>query len=102
MADVSEGSQQNQRIPLAEVVSDCVKRWFQETLKEARSGDTAMQVLVGQMFCNGYGVPRDPHKGRLWISRAAKCRSSVWKVCDKRPGYNASDSDSDDTKVDAK
>lgn len=100
--DVSEGSQQNQRIPLAEVVSDCVKRWFQDTLKEAKSGDSAMQVLVGQMYYSGYGVPRDDQKGRAWINRASKSRSSVWKVCDKQPGYNASDSDSDDTKADAK
>ncbi|KAF5187442.1 hypothetical protein FRX31_022970 [Thalictrum thalictroides] len=33
---------------------------------------------------------------RAWFTRASKHRSSVWKVTDKRPGYNASDSDSDD------
>ena len=50
------------RVPLADVVSDCVKRWFQDTLKEASAGDPAMQVLVGQMFCSGYGVPKDTKK----------------------------------------
>ncbi|CAK9135857.1 unnamed protein product [Ilex paraguariensis] len=90
------------RLLLSEVVSDCVKRWFQDTLKEAKAGDSAMQVLVGQMYHSGYGVPRDAQKGRAWISRASKSRSSVWKVSDKHPGYNASDSDSDDMKVDAK
>lgn len=57
-----EGQQQNNRLPLAAVVSDCVKRWFQDTLKEAKAGDGAMQILVGQMYHNGYGVCRDDHK----------------------------------------
>ncbi|KAB5538640.1 hypothetical protein DKX38_016173 [Salix brachista] len=35
-------------------------------------------------------------KGSAWISRASKRRASVWKVSNKRPGYNASDSDSED------
>ncbi|KAL3834788.1 hypothetical protein ACJIZ3_009524 [Penstemon smallii] len=91
-----------ERLPLAEVVAACVKRWFQDTLKEAKNGDTSMQVLVGQMYYSGYGVVRDPHKGRAWINRASKIRSSVWKVGDKRPGYNASDSDSDEVKEDSK
>ncbi|GFP92279.1 hypothetical protein PHJA_001372000 [Phtheirospermum japonicum] len=55
-----------------------------------------MQVLVGQMYFTGYGVPRDDDKGEFWIARAARVRPSVWKVSEKRPGYNASDSDSDE------
>ncbi|BBH06320.1 hypothetical protein Prudu_017947 [Prunus dulcis] len=51
----------NHRLPLSEVVSDCIKRWFKDTLKEAKAGDINMQVLVGQMYYNGYGVPRDAH-----------------------------------------
>lgn len=50
------------RTPLASVVADCTKRWFQDTLKEAKGGDSTMQVLVGQMYYSGYGVPRDPQK----------------------------------------
>ncbi|KAJ6909882.1 hypothetical protein NC652_020783 [Populus alba x Populus x berolinensis] len=84
------------RVPLGLVVSDCAKRWFQDTLKEAKTGDITMQVLVGQMYFNGYGVPKDVEKGSDWMSRASKRRMSVWKVSDKRPGYNASDSDSDE------
>lgn len=49
----------NGRMPLSEVVAECVKRWFRDTLKEAKAGDINMQVLVGQMYCSGYGVPRD-------------------------------------------
>ncbi|XP_061375120.1 uncharacterized protein LOC133317277 [Gastrolobium bilobum] len=82
------------RTPLAKVVADCSKRWFQDTLKEAKAGDAAMQVLVGQMYYSGYGVPRDPQKGNAWISKASRSRNSVWKVSDKHPGYRASDSDS--------
>ncbi|XP_027939257.1 uncharacterized protein LOC114193563 [Vigna unguiculata] len=84
------------RTPLAKVVADCAKRWFQDTLKEAKAGETGMQVLVGQMYNSGYGVPRDPQKGHVWISKASRNRNSVWKVCGKRPGYRASDSDSCD------
>ncbi|KAE8714848.1 wound-induced protein 1-like isoform 1 [Hibiscus syriacus] len=83
------------RVPLAQVVSELVKGWFQDALNEAKAGDTNMQILVGQMYCNGYGVAKDVQKGRAWIDKASRNRSSVWKVSDKRPGYNASDSDSD-------
>ncbi|XVE99834.1 hypothetical protein REPUB_Repub03eG0235700 [Reevesia pubescens] len=90
-----------QRVPLGQVVSELVKTWFQDALKEAKAGDTNMQVLVGQMYCSGYGVPKDVQKGRAWIGKASRNRSSVWKVTDKHPGYNASDSDSDELKDDA-
>ncbi|KAL0344416.1 UNVERIFIED_CONTAM: hypothetical protein Sradi_4272900 [Sesamum radiatum] len=91
--DAEEGGEP--RLPLSEVVSDCIKRWFQDTLKEARTGDINMQVLVAQMYYSGYGVARDANKGRIWITKASRIRSSVWKVSSKRPGYNASDSDSE-------
>ncbi|XP_023552657.1 uncharacterized protein LOC111810237 [Cucurbita pepo subsp. pepo] len=87
------------RIPLADVVSDCAKRWFQDTLKEANAGDTAMQVLVGQMFCSGYGVPKDTRKGLAWINRASKYQASVWKASDRHPAYLATDSESSDRRV---
>ncbi|XP_011095090.1 uncharacterized protein LOC105174627 [Sesamum indicum] len=83
------------RLPLSEVVSDCTERWFQDTLKEAKAGDVNMQVLVGQMYYSGYGVPKDADKGKFWMNRASRMRSSVWKLSHKRPGYNASDSDSE-------
>uniref|UniRef100_A0A804JA88 Uncharacterized protein n=2 Tax=Musa acuminata subsp. malaccensis TaxID=214687 RepID=A0A804JA88_MUSAM len=87
---------QEGRVPLKEVVADCTRRWFQDALKEARAGDAGMQVLVGQMYHSGYGVLKNDQKADAWIAKASKYRSSVWKVSDKRPGYNASDSDSDD------
>ncbi|GAB2272114.1 hypothetical protein Dimus_006933 [Dionaea muscipula] len=87
--------------PLSAVVADCVRRWFLDTLKEAKAGDVNMQVLVGQMYFTGYGVSKDEDKGRFWLAKASRIRSSVWKVYDKRPGYNASDSDSDEMKGDS-
>ncbi|URE41574.1 hypothetical protein MUK42_16168 [Musa troglodytarum] len=45
---------QEGRVPLKEVVADGTRRWFQDALKEARVGDAAMQVLVGQMHHSGY------------------------------------------------
>ncbi|THG09537.1 hypothetical protein TEA_007451 [Camellia sinensis var. sinensis] len=59
--------EQNHRTPLSRVVSDCAKRWFQDTLKDAKAGDVSMQ-------------------GRIWMTRASRIRSSVWKVSNKRPG----------------
>ncbi|KAK9699981.1 hypothetical protein RND81_08G208600 [Saponaria officinalis] len=84
------------RVPLSMAVTDCVKRWFHDTLKEAKNGDTSMQLLIGQMYNSGYGVRKDLEKGRTWITRASKGRSSAWRVSNKQPGYNASDSDSED------
>ncbi|XP_015689858.2 uncharacterized protein LOC102719095 [Oryza brachyantha] len=92
------GLQEDERVPLSEVVLDCTRRWFQDTLKEARAGDAAMQVLVGQMYRSGYGVNKNEHKAQIWMEKASRYRSTVWKVSSKRPGYNASDSDSDDSK----
>ncbi|CAN6320324.1 unnamed protein product [Urochloa humidicola] len=89
------GLQEDERVPLAEVVSDCTRRWFQDALKDARAGDITMQVLVGQMYRSGYGVNKNEHKARAWMEKASRYRSTVWKVSNKRPGYNASDSDSD-------
>ncbi|KAK9168006.1 hypothetical protein Syun_000146 [Stephania yunnanensis] len=88
------------RLPLSFVVSDCVGRWFQDTLKQAKDGDVSMQVLVGQMYYTGYGIPKDDSKGRAWIAKASKSRSSVLKFGDKRPGYGASDSDSEELEED--
>ncbi|KAF9594047.1 hypothetical protein IFM89_034476 [Coptis chinensis] len=87
---------QKERVPLAEIVSDCAKRWFRDTLKEAKAGDTAMQVLLAQMYFSGYGIPKDPKMGKIWINKASKVRSAALKVGDKRPGYVASDSDSEE------
>ncbi|KAL1193678.1 hypothetical protein V5N11_017570 [Cardamine amara subsp. amara] len=92
-ATTSDSSRRN--VPLSSVVADCAKRWFKDTLEEAKAGNITMQVILGQMYYSGYGVPKDARKGRLWITKASRVRSSVWKVKDKRPGYNASDSDSD-------
>jgi TPR repeat protein len=67
LMESSEGQQSESRMPLGQVVSDCVKRWFQDALKEAKAGDSGMQVLVGQMYYSGYGVPRDPQKVNLFF-----------------------------------
>lgn len=93
-----QSGEEHNRLPLKEVVADCAKRWFQDSLKEAKAGDTGMQVLVGQMYCSGYGVHRDVQRGKAWFQRASKSRSRVMNLVAKRPGYNASESDSDDQK----
>ncbi|KAL5230773.1 hypothetical protein ABZP36_029549 [Zizania latifolia] len=102
MEGVNAGEAEDERRPLSEVVGDCVQRWFQDALKEARRGDTAMQVLVAQMYHSGYGIPKNEHKGRAWVEKASRYRPSVWKIGTKRPGYNASDSDSEEANDDEK
>ncbi|XAR65995.1 hypothetical protein NMG60_11012028 [Bertholletia excelsa] len=76
MEEISEAQLQKaterRRVPLAAVVSDCVKRWFEDTLKEAKAGDGAMQVLVGQMYYSGYGAPRDGQKVQLLFLSLSK------------------------------
>jgi hypothetical protein len=62
MEVVNGATAEEGRKPLSEMVDDCVQRWFQDTLKEARRGDSAMQVLVAQMYNSGYGIPRNEHK----------------------------------------
>ncbi|KAG6491900.1 uncharacterized protein LOC122005223 [Zingiber officinale] len=84
------------RDPLKDVVADCTRRWFQDALKEAKAGDVAMQIMVGQMYHVGYGVPINEQKAHAWITKASKYRSSSWKFSGKHPGYGASDSDSSD------
>lgn len=52
-------------VPLSAVVSDCAQRWFQDTLEEAKAGNITMQVVLGQMYNSGYGVPKDARKVSL-------------------------------------
>lgn len=59
---MENGEREERRVPLSEVVSDCVRRWFQDALREAKNGDAAMQVLVGQMYHSGYGCPRNEQR----------------------------------------
>lgn len=96
MLKSEEKRESSNRMPLSRMVSDCMKRWFQETLAEAQAGNIPMQVLVGQMYNRGYGVRKDALLGNFWMTRASKVRPSVWKISNKQPGYNASDSDSDE------
>ncbi|XP_042432134.1 uncharacterized protein LOC122018781 [Zingiber officinale] len=92
---MGDDKRMDSRVPLKDVVVDCTRRWFQDALKEAKAGDVAMQVLVGQMYHVGYGVPVNEQKANAWITKASKYRSSAWKFSDKHPGYGPSDSESD-------
>lgn len=65
---MDERKRQEDRMPLEEVVADCTRRWFLDALKEARAGDTAMQVLVGQMYRSGYGVLKNEQKVMAFFS----------------------------------
>eukprot|EP00878_Enallax_costatus_P002370 GHUV01002546.1.p1 GENE.GHUV01002546.1~~GHUV01002546.1.p1 ORF type:complete len:235 (+),score=18.02 GHUV01002546.1:79-783(+) len=58
------------RVPLKLVVQDAVKRWFNETLSEARRGDVKQQALLSQMYAEGYGCKQDMEQSRVWSERA--------------------------------
>lgn len=66
---------------LSEVVKECVSRWFEETLAEAKAGDIKMQVLVSQMYFNGYGISQDRHK----VCFFCNCRSDSFFSFEKSP-----------------
>lgn len=72
------GEKQSHRLPLSDVVSDCLRRWFQDTLKEAKAGDLSMQVLVAQMYFNGYGIPKDTQKVWFWPFKVRILTSISW------------------------
>ncbi|MCO5573547.1 hypothetical protein L7F22_027318 [Adiantum nelumboides] len=57
------------RFTLKVVVQSCVKRWFKEHLRNAETGDSDAQILIGQMISHGYGVPKDKLKGEEWLKR---------------------------------
>ncbi|CAN1812205.1 hypothetical protein LINPERHAP1_LOCUS26463 [Linum perenne] len=90
------GDDREGKIPLSEVVSECERQWFEDTLRDAEAGNTDMQVLVGRMYSSGYGVPKDVSKGRAWIDMASKTQSSASRLGDKHPGYNTCDSESEE------
>lgn len=81
MGETSSSSSEKKSMALSEVVADCVKRWFQETLKEAKSGDLTMQILVSQMYNSGYGVPVDPQKVITFYSFIFKIQSLWMFLC---------------------
>lgn len=59
-------------IPLSRVVEDAVKRWFDDTYREAVRGDIKQQALLGQMLAEGYGCQKDPKAAEEWIEKARK------------------------------
>jgi TPR repeat protein len=47
-----------------------VARWFEDTLAEAKAGDTKQQALLGQMYEEGYGTKRDAAAAARWADKA--------------------------------
>src|SRR5205807_4014407 len=44
---------------------------FQEATRRAGDGDPVAMTLLGDLYSNGYGVPRDEKKALAWFSLAA-------------------------------
>ncbi|XP_073104409.1 uncharacterized protein, partial [Elaeis guineensis] len=74
---MEDGERQERHVPLSEMVSDCMRWWFQDALNEVRSGDPMMQVLVGQMYHSGYSCPRNEQKSSSESKSAYKSFKTV-------------------------
>lgn len=57
-------------VALKIVVADAVRRWFDDTLQDARRGDVKQQALVGQMYAEGYGCEQNPKAAKEWTDKA--------------------------------
>lgn len=61
-------------MPLGTVIEDAVKRWFEDTYRDAQRGDVKQQALLGQMLAEGYGCEQDMEAAEEWTERARKRR----------------------------
>ena len=57
--------------PLSVVVTDAVKRWYQDAEREAARGDVKQQALLAQMLTEGYGCHADLEAAKAWADRTA-------------------------------
>ena len=58
--------------PLSVVVTDAVKRWFQDAEREAARGDVKQQALLAQMLTEGYGCSADLEAAKGWADKAKR------------------------------
>jgi len=58
-------------IPLKQLITEAVRRWFEDTLIEAQRGDVKQQALLGQMYAEGYGCTKNAKAAKEWSDKAA-------------------------------
>ena len=58
--------------PLSVVVTDAVKRWYQDAAREAARGDVKQQALLAQMLTEGYGCHADLEAAKGWADKAKR------------------------------
>lgn len=61
-----------ERSSLSSVVSDAVKRWYNEAEREASRGDVKAMALLGQMLMEGYGCDVDVERGKQLAEKARR------------------------------
>jgi TPR repeat protein len=61
-----------ERSSLSCVVSDAVKRWYNEAEREASRGDVKAMALLGQMLMEGYGCDVDMERGKQLAEKARR------------------------------
>ncbi|KAL3138292.1 hypothetical protein ABBQ32_006104 [Trebouxia sp. C0010 RCD-2024] len=76
-SSASEVAVRRQGRPLAEVVSGLVRKWFQDTLEAAKSGDSEQMGVLSSMLDAGYGCTADPQQAKIWAHKAATPQSNA-------------------------
>ncbi|KAL3142964.1 hypothetical protein ABBQ38_003249 [Trebouxia sp. C0009 RCD-2024] len=73
----SKAAVRRQSQPLAEVVSVLVRKWFQDTLEAAKSGNSEQMGVLSSMLDAGYGCTADPQQAKFWAHKAAAPQSNA-------------------------
>ena len=62
MQSTTKQTEEERGVPLRDVVADCARHSFKDYLKKANNEDVDAQMIVGKMYCAGYGVNKDLQK----------------------------------------
>ena len=62
MQSTTKQTEEERGVPLRDVVADCARHSFKDYLKKANNDDVDAQMIVGKMYCAGYGVNKDLQK----------------------------------------
>jgi len=64
------------RRPLAQQVEECMVSWFQETKREAKSGNWEQMMLLSLLYRDGYGVRANVEEALYWRERGIETARS--------------------------
>merc|ERR1719383_972411 len=73
----SEQLAEKRRRPLKDVVRDCERRWFADTLDAAREGCIESMQSVAEMYAGGWGIPPSTAQAAFWRMQAQEARRAL-------------------------